>query len=78
MRGPSVDYDLSLDPAFVRTFLMTYRSFCKPSELLNLLIQRHQIPNPLDLDDQDVRRDPLKMKAYKRFKASYVSPIQLR
>ncbi|KAL5463373.1 hypothetical protein EMCRGX_G032266 [Ephydatia muelleri] len=66
------------DPAFVRTFLMTYRSFCKPSELLNLLMQRHQIPNPIDLDDSDVRRDPLKMKAYKRFKTNYVSPIQLR
>lgn len=66
------------DPTFVRTFLMTYRSFCKPSELLDLLMQRHQIPNPIDLDDPDVRRDPLKMKAYKRFKTNYVSPIQLR
>lgn len=66
------------DPTFVRTFLMTYRSFCKPGELLNLLISRYHIPSPLDPDDLDARRDPLQREAVKRFKANYVSPIQLR
>ena len=69
---------LSLDPTFVQTFLMTYRSFCKPGELLNLLIERYQIPLPIDPNDQDVRIDPLKREAIKRFKANYVSPIHLR
>ena len=67
-----------VDPTFVRTFLMTYRSFCKPGELLNLLISRYHIPSPLDPDDLDARRDPLQREAVKRFKANYVSPIQLR
>ncbi len=57
---------------------MTYRSFCKPGELLNLLIERYHIPLPVDNDDPDTRRDPLQREAMKRFKANYVSPVQLR
>ena len=57
---------------------MTYRSFCKPGELLNLLIERYQIPTPIDPEDVEARRDPLNREALKRFKANYVSPIQLR
>lgn len=65
------------DPTFVKTFLMTYRSFCKPGELLNYLIDRYHIPPPVSLDSSDSRRD-LKREAMKRYKANYVSPIQLR
>ncbi len=56
---------------------MTYRSFSEPQKLLDLLISRFHIPMPIVLDDHD-RRDPMLMKAVKRYKANYVSPIQLR
>ena len=74
----SPSYSPPSDPALVRTFLATYRSFCKPTELLNLLVQRFNIPLPLDMEDPETRRDPIMMKALKNFKAVYVSPIQLR
>lgn len=66
------------DPSFVRTFLMTYRSFSEPHELLGLLIARFQIPMPVDTEDPELRRDPNTMKAVKRYKTTFISPIQLR
>lgn len=57
---------------------MTYRSFSEPHELLDLLVARFQIPMPVDTDDQELRRDPNVMKAIKRYKANYISPVQLR
>ncbi len=52
------------DPTFVRTFLLTYRSFTTPMELLQLMINRFYTP-VTDESDLDLRR-------------SFQKPIRLR
>ncbi|MBN3273876.1 SOS1 protein, partial [Polyodon spathula] len=70
-----------LDPNFVRTFLTTYRSFCKPQELLKLLKARFAIPepNPTEADKAAVENGDQPLSAeLKRFRKEYVQPVQLR
>ena len=70
-----LQHSFSPDPNLVRTFLMTYRSFCQPNELLDLLVERYKIPSPNGFEE---KKDPISMKAMKTFKITYQTPIQLR
>ncbi|KAG5857837.1 hypothetical protein ANANG_G00023620 [Anguilla anguilla] len=73
-------YHMYADPNFVRTFLTTYRSFCKPQELLSLLIDRIEIPEPepTEADQQALWNGDQPMAAeLQRFRREYVQPVQL-
>ncbi|XP_039251718.2 son of sevenless homolog 1-like [Styela clava] len=69
------------DQGFSKTFLTTFRSFCKPKELLDLLIERYKIPEPPPTPEQQLAIDRGELpnrEDLKRFRKEYLTPISLR
>ncbi|XP_047097392.1 protein son of sevenless [Schistocerca piceifrons] len=78
-------YHIYADPMFVRTFLTTYRSFCSPQELLGLLVERFNIPDPSIVyeDNKDSLESDKTLKNsqredWKRYRKEYCQPVQFR
>ncbi|KAM7352681.1 son of sevenless guanine nucleotide exchange factor isoform 2-T3 [Cochliomyia hominivorax] len=84
-------YHIYADPMFVRTFLTTYRYFCTPQNLLSLLIERFNIPDPSlvyteqnnsEKDSSNCDTDKLHKNSqredWKRYRKEYVQPVQFR
>lgn len=80
-------YHIYADPMFVRTFLTTYRSFCKPTELLELLIERFDIPDPSLVYESEKNTDNCESEKiqknsqredWKRYRKEYCQPVQFR
>ncbi|KAM4750660.1 son of sevenless homolog 1 isoform 1-T1 [Anableps anableps] len=72
-------FHMYADPNFVRTFLTTYRSFCRPRELLDLLMERFEIPEPRSTDAEQMEGGEQLLSAdLKRFRKEFVQPVQLR
>ena len=73
------------DPMFMKTFLTTYRSFCTQNELLDLLIERFNIPDPEfssdSESDSEIGEKSTRMRIaqdMKRFRKEYSQPVQFR
>ncbi|XP_026317424.1 protein son of sevenless-like, partial [Hyposmocoma kahamanoa] len=86
-------YHIYADLNLVRTFLTTYRSFCSPGELLDLLIERFNIPEPSEVYDAPRQTDSIESLAstdseklsknttredWKRYRKEFQQPVKFR
>ncbi|XP_022644691.1 son of sevenless homolog 1-like [Varroa destructor] len=71
-------FHMYADPSFVRTFLTTFRSFCQPRELLELLVERYNIPDHPDHADEAESCSIEPQQMAKRFRKEYQQPVQVR
>lgn len=55
------------------------RSFCSPQELLTLLIERFDIPDPEKVYDEDLSSGKIIPKEdFKRYRKEFRQPVQFR
>ncbi|TPX35592.1 hypothetical protein SmJEL517_g02105 [Synchytrium microbalum] len=67
-------HDVPVDPHFMSAFLMMFRSFGTPSDLVDLLIKRFFIEPPVGMVDDEVKvwkekkQTPIRLRVYNAFK----------
>ena len=66
------------DPAFVKTFLITFRSFTTPARLMELLIERFDIKAPVENDIAQQSSDYTPVLSERRFEKEFKQPVQFR
>ncbi|CAB3252578.1 unnamed protein product [Arctia plantaginis] len=86
-------FHIYADLNLVRTFLTTYRSFCSPAELLDLLIERFRIPEPSEVYDTPRAAESIESVAssdaeklskntaredWKRYRKEFQQPVKFR
>ena len=75
-------YHLYADPNFAKVFLTTYRSFCTPHQLLDLLVERFDIPEyPFSSGNESgptLELSAVDREKAKRFRNEYMKPVQFR
>ncbi|XP_072757900.1 protein son of sevenless-like [Anoplolepis gracilipes] len=73
-------YHIYVSPTFLRIFLTTYRNFCSPQELLTLLIERFDIPDPSLVYGKEEKNSVCKTtkKDWERYRKEFCQPVQIR
>ncbi|KAI5640411.1 rasGEF domain-containing protein [Phthorimaea operculella] len=86
-------YHVYADLNLVRTFITTYRSFCAPHTLLDLLIERFQVPEPQEVyttpqpeesievvgsSDADKLSKNTAREDWKRYRKEFLQPVKFR
>lgn len=66
------------DPAFVKTFLITFRSFTTPARLMELLFERFDIKSPVEGDVLQQSQDYNPVLSERRFEKEFKQPVQFR
>lgn len=67
------------DPNYMQAFLLTYRSFATPAELIHLLIERYNLPIPPNSSKREVedfyllKRTPIRLRVFNVLKVAFAA-----
>ena len=71
-------YHIHADHAYIEDFFTTYRSFCEPMELFNLLNIRFNIPDIEPTEEEKQTYSLVEPPSIRKFRKEYAHPVQSR